>query len=182
MRRSAPVEVDEDPEQAKADRRIVLSPREIVAITGFKDEPRQLGELLRRGFKRARRGGDGRLIVERAHFEAVCAGTAMLSAQLAAKGLQLPALERGQMPVQVAPPPPPATPPPPMRKGKAMVTVEAWAALQYSPPPSAWVLGDWRRRGQIYPMPQRVGRHWSVPEDARRLVPGQPRRSLVSRI
>lgn len=148
-------------------------------ITGFKDEPRQLAELLRRGFKR---GGDGRLVVERAHYEAVCAGTAMLSAQLAAKGLQLPALERVPMPVQVTAPPPSVPPPPPLRKGRPMVTLEQWAALNYSEPPSTWVLGSWRRNGEIYPMPQRVGRHWFVPEDARRLLPGQPLRSLIDRI
>ena len=63
------------------------------------------------------------------------------------------------------------------------ITIIEWAARQYSKPPSAWVLGKWRRNGEIYPPPERVGREWFVEEDAKRLVTGsQPRPSLVSRI
>lgn len=55
---------------------IVLSDDEIVEITGGYTQPaRQIEELHRQGFVRARRGAaSGRVIVERAHYEAVCAG------------------------------------------------------------------------------------------------------------
>lgn len=63
------------------------------------------------------------------------------------------------------------------------ITLEEWAAKQYSKPPSAWVLGKWRRQGQIYPPPERVGHEWFVPENAERLVEGAPRKpALVRRI
>lgn len=62
------------------------------------------------------------------------------------------------------------------------ITLEEWAARNYSKPPSAWVLGKWRRQGQIYPAPERVGREWFVEENARRLVPGAIISPLVSRI
>ena len=52
------------------------------------------------------------------------------------------------------------------------ITVEEWAAKHYSKPPSSWVLGKWRREGQIYPPPERVGRDWFVDENAKRLVNG----------
>ena len=54
-----------------------------------------------------------------------------------------------------------------------------WAAQNYSPAPSAWVLRQWAREGQIYPSPERVGRSWYVREDARRQT-GAP--SLVDRL
>ncbi len=60
------------------------------------------------------------------------------------------------------------------------ITVEQWAAKNYSKPPSSWVLGKWRREGQIHPAPERVGREWFVPEDARRLVNTLP--SLADRL
>lgn len=64
------------------------------------------------------------------------------------------------------------------------ITIEEWAARQYSKPPSSWVLGKWRRQGQIYPPPERVGREWFVEPDAKRLTAEAPapRPSLVSRI
>jgi predicted site-specific integrase-resolvase len=62
------------------------------------------------------------------------------------------------------------------------ITVEEWAAKNYSQPPSSWVLGKWRRLGQIYPPPERVGRNWFVEEDARRLVGDESMPSLSSRL
>lgn len=50
------------------------------------------------------------------------------------------------------------------------ITLEEWAARSYSVPISTWVLGKWRREGQIYPEPERVGRSWVVPENAERVV------------
>lgn len=54
---------------------LVLSNPELVEITRYKRPGEQLAELHRRGFHRARRARDGAVVLERAHFEAVCAGT-----------------------------------------------------------------------------------------------------------
>lgn len=63
------------------------------------------------------------------------------------------------------------------------ITIDEWAAKNYSQPPSHWVLGQWRRTGQILPTPERVGRQWFVDENARRITSsGVPRPSLVDRI
>lgn len=61
------------------------------------------------------------------------------------------------------------------------ITVEEWAAKQYSKPPNSNVLGKWRRAGQIYPPPERVGRAWFVPEDAVRVV-DQPLPDLAGKL
>jgi len=61
------------------------------------------------------------------------------------------------------------------------ITLEEWAARHYSKPPSAWVLGKWRRQGQIYPPPERVGREWFVPENAERVV-DQPLPDLAGKL
>ena len=54
---------------------IALSADEIASVTGYKRPADQLAELHRQGFYRARRSPTtGRIIVERAHFDAVCAG------------------------------------------------------------------------------------------------------------
>ena len=47
---------------------------ELVSLTGFVQPSRQLAELHRRGFSRAYRNRLGRVILERAHYAAVCAG------------------------------------------------------------------------------------------------------------
>lgn len=54
---------------------LIFTPEELVEITGGRRQPAaQLRELLRRGFFRARRGSVGQVILERAHYEAVCSG------------------------------------------------------------------------------------------------------------
>lgn len=53
---------------------LTLSQAELVEITRYRQPACQLRELHRRGFHRARRGVDGAVILERAHYEAVCAG------------------------------------------------------------------------------------------------------------
>lgn len=53
---------------------IVLSEAELIAITGYKQRGPQLKELHRQGFQRARLGRLGGVILERAHYEAVCGG------------------------------------------------------------------------------------------------------------
>ena len=52
---------------------ITLSHAELVEITGYHQPSKQLAELHRRGFHRAYIGRHG-LVLERAHYEAVCAG------------------------------------------------------------------------------------------------------------
>jgi hypothetical protein len=53
----------------------ILTPDELQELTGYKRQAEQLAELLRQGFYRARRSpSDGAVILERPHFDAVCAG------------------------------------------------------------------------------------------------------------
>lgn len=52
---------------------IVLTQVELIAITGYRQAARQLAELRNRGFHRATLGRDG-VVLERAHYEAVCRG------------------------------------------------------------------------------------------------------------
>lgn len=55
--------------------RAILTPAELHAITGYEQPSRQLEVLRAAGFWRARiRERDNVLVLERPHFEAVCAG------------------------------------------------------------------------------------------------------------
>lgn len=52
-----------------------LTEEELVDVAGGLTQPRrQLAELRANGFWRARLGRDGRVVLERAHYQAVCAG------------------------------------------------------------------------------------------------------------
>lgn len=54
---------------------IILLATEIEQITGYKRPLDQLAELHRQGFYRGRRSPTtGQIILERAHYDAVCAG------------------------------------------------------------------------------------------------------------
>jgi hypothetical protein len=53
---------------------LTLTPAELHALTSYTQPARQLDELHRQGFARARRDRFGRVILERAHYDAVCAG------------------------------------------------------------------------------------------------------------
>jgi len=56
----------------------VLTRQELQQITGYKRASEQLAELVRQGFYRARRSRvDGSVILERPHYDAVCAGSRM---------------------------------------------------------------------------------------------------------
>lgn len=66
-------EVQELPE-ANAVTSILLTPEEIAEYTGYKHTQRQLEVLHKSGFWRASQDRFGRVRLERAHFEAVCAG------------------------------------------------------------------------------------------------------------
>lgn len=53
----------------------VLTRTEIRELTGYKRANEQMAELLRQGFYRARRSRlDGSVILERPHYDAICAG------------------------------------------------------------------------------------------------------------
>lgn len=53
---------------------VVLSPEEIQSITGYTSATKQLQVLHDRGFVRAYRAREGKIILERRHFESVCDG------------------------------------------------------------------------------------------------------------
>lgn len=53
---------------------LLLSPEEVASLTGYRQPAAQLAELRRQGFHRARRNPAGTVVLERAHYEAVCAG------------------------------------------------------------------------------------------------------------
>lgn len=53
----------------------ILSREELRQVTGYQQANKQLVELLRQGFYRARRSPvDGYVILERAHYDAICSG------------------------------------------------------------------------------------------------------------
>ncbi len=52
---------------------VTLEPAELAALTGYEQSTKQLEILRKRGFSRAFIGRRG-VILERAHFEAVCSG------------------------------------------------------------------------------------------------------------
>jgi hypothetical protein len=62
------------------------------------------------------------------------------------------------------------------------ITLTEWAARNYSVPISPWVLGKWRREGQIYPPPERVWPNWMVEPNAKRIVEGAGYVPLTERI
>lgn len=53
---------------------IILDSDELADVAGYRTPKRQLKELHRQGFYRARIAATGNVILERAHFDAVCAG------------------------------------------------------------------------------------------------------------
>lgn len=56
-----------------------------------------------------------------------------------------------------------------------------WAARNYTPPPSDFVLRRWCRQGEIYPAPEKVGRDWYVDQTARRITGAEPARGGLVR-
>lgn len=51
------------------------------------------------------------------------------------------------------------------------ITLEAWAAQLYDPPPSIKTLRRWAREHRIFPRPQLLGRAYYVDSDARYVDP-----------
>ena len=50
------------------------------------------------------------------------------------------------------------------------IPIADWAASRYSPPPSMWTLRQWARNGELYPPPEKCGKHWYISEDAQRVT------------
>lgn len=50
--------------------------------------------------------------------------------------------------------------------GEPKITLEAWAAPRYDPPPHSKTLQRWARDGWIYPMPEKVGKTYYVARNA----------------
>jgi predicted site-specific integrase-resolvase len=57
-----------------------------------------------------------------------------------------------------------------------------WAAKHYSPPPSLFTLRRWARDGEIWPPPEKVGKHWMVDEAATRRAHNSTPLDLVQRL
>lgn len=53
---------------------LLLSQAELETLTRYKRPGEQLAELRNQGFHRARRARDGSVVLERAHYDAVCRG------------------------------------------------------------------------------------------------------------
>lgn len=60
---------------------LILDQAELEAITGYRQPSRQLAELRRQGFLRARRNRLGEVVLERGHYDAVVAGGPALAGQ-----------------------------------------------------------------------------------------------------
>lgn len=60
---------------------ITLAVAELVEITGYTQPAKQLAELQRQGFWRARRNAVGTVVLERSHYEAVCRGEQLQPSQ-----------------------------------------------------------------------------------------------------
>lgn len=56
---------------------LILTDTELCILTGYQRPAKQLEVLLHRGFHRAHINRAGVLILERAHYNAVCAGTVL---------------------------------------------------------------------------------------------------------
>lgn len=63
------------------------------------------------------------------------------------------------------------------------ILLSAWAAANYDPPPSEYTLRKWARDGLLSPAPERVGKYWMIPEDAKRQqAPARHRPGLVEQL
>lgn len=62
------------------------------------------------------------------------------------------------------------------------ITLTAWAARQFDPPPAERTLRIWARQGRIYPAPIKVGRSYYVEPTAQHITEVAQSGSLVSRL
>lgn len=61
------------------------------------------------------------------------------------------------------------------------ITLEAWAAPRWSPPPSIKTLRRWARECRIFPPPEKVGRTYYVDPEARYIDPSKPASLYVTK-
>lgn len=54
------------------------------------------------------------------------------------------------------------------------ITLQAWAAAEFDPPPSISTLRQWAKLGLIVPAPIKVGRTWMVESTAQYRVASTP--------
>jgi hypothetical protein len=73
---------------------LTLSADELRQITGYTMPAKQVEELRRQGFWRARRNVAGAVVLERRHYDAVCAGAAAPAPDTAGPRLRIPPLRR----------------------------------------------------------------------------------------
>jgi len=66
-----PVEIEDDDDHG-----ILISRKRIIEITGYRTASKQVASLRKHGFTRARVNAKGKVILERAHYDAVCTGQA----------------------------------------------------------------------------------------------------------
>jgi hypothetical protein len=71
-----------------------LSDQELEAITGYRTPSRQLQTLHSRGFSRAYRNRQGKVVLERPHYDAVCRGEFGTSTQSARAAVNTTFLKR----------------------------------------------------------------------------------------
>lgn len=62
------------------------------------------------------------------------------------------------------------------------ITLSAWAAMNFDPPPQMPTLRAWAKRRLISPKPQKIGRVWMVHPDAEYLQPPKPAPDLPDNI
>lgn len=62
------------------------------------------------------------------------------------------------------------------------VTLEAWAARHFDPPPVNNTLRIWAREGRIVPAPMKIGRTYFVEQDAKHITEVARAGALVSRL
>ena len=62
------------------------------------------------------------------------------------------------------------------------ITLAAWAAKQFDPPPSENTLRAWARNGRIVPAPLKIGRTYWVEPTARHIAEVMADSRLVNRL
>jgi len=62
------------------------------------------------------------------------------------------------------------------------ITLDAWAALRFNPPPARNTLRLWVRQGRIVPAPVKIGRAYFVEQDALHIAEVADSHRLVNRL
>lgn len=72
----------------------LMTAEDVAGLTGYVQPCKQVEELKRQGFWRARRNPAGAVVLERAHYEAVCAGATQGATATDGPRLRMPQLRR----------------------------------------------------------------------------------------